>query len=362
MKHSGLEKDRVVYLDVLRVAAIFSVVTLHVAAVDFRAYPIQSMEWQISNFYHAVTRCAVSPILFMLSGALFLDPGRNVTIRRLWSKNILRIVTAFVFWSALYALITHRGAWDAKSFWIVFLRGHYHMWFLYAIVVLYILTPFIRPLVTDRLLLRYFLALTFTCAILLPTLQSLPALRLLNELISPATTRLKLNAALFSQYAFYFVLGHCLSDEDNELRQFLERHILIVYALGLFGAFVTIAGTWWLTFDAGKRVEVLLSRTSVFIAIQAVAFFLFVKRLYTGNVVSARARGVITALSALSFGTYLAHECFIILFLRTLKYNVFLSRELPLSEVPLLALLVFGCSLAVSWIIHRVPVLRDYIV
>ena len=60
-------------------------------------------------------------MFLMLSGALMLDPGKPFQIRTLYRKNILRILTAFLFWSALYALGTYfanrtgAGRWSLLS-------------------------------------------------------------------------------------------------------------------------------------------------------------------------------------------------------------------------------------------------------
>ena len=97
-----MNKERIIYLDVLRIISIFSVIIIHVAAMDWYTSPIDSLAWQSVNVYHAVTRFCV-PVMFMISGALFLSGEREIKLNRLWSKNICRIVMAFVFWSALYA-------------------------------------------------------------------------------------------------------------------------------------------------------------------------------------------------------------------------------------------------------------------
>ncbi len=54
-----------------------------------------------------------------------------------------------------------------------FINGHYHMWFLFMIVGLYLIVPFLlRPIVRDEKLLRYFLLLTLIFTFLLPQIAS----------------------------------------------------------------------------------------------------------------------------------------------------------------------------------------------
>lgn len=52
--------------------------------------------------YNAFARFCV-PIFFMVSGALWLDPKRNVTPNYLF-RHMLRLVTALIAWNLVYAL------------------------------------------------------------------------------------------------------------------------------------------------------------------------------------------------------------------------------------------------------------------
>ena len=91
------------------------------------------------------------PELLECSGLLhdqrgfFLGKKRDQSIRELYGKSILRIITCFVFWSAFYGafycFMTGNGKW---TFLNQFLRGHYHMWFMFVIIGLYWVTPLIR--------------------------------------------------------------------------------------------------------------------------------------------------------------------------------------------------------------------------
>ena len=89
--------------------------------------------------------CWNVPVFYMISGAFSLGKKRDQSIRELYGKSILRIITCFVFWSAFYGafycFMTGKGKW---TFLNQFLRGHYHMWFMFVILGLYWVTPLIR--------------------------------------------------------------------------------------------------------------------------------------------------------------------------------------------------------------------------
>ncbi len=67
---------------------------LHISAQNWCEIDIASFKWQVFNFFDSIVRWAV-PIFVMISGALFL--GRNSNIEKLYKKNILRIITFFLF-------------------------------------------------------------------------------------------------------------------------------------------------------------------------------------------------------------------------------------------------------------------------
>lgn len=72
---------RILYLDILRIMAIIAVVMLHVSAQRFYvSFP--SYEWEIRMFFNSMVRWGV-PIFVMISGALFLDPQKKISLAKL---------------------------------------------------------------------------------------------------------------------------------------------------------------------------------------------------------------------------------------------------------------------------------------
>ena len=96
---------RVIYFDVLRVAAIFAVVAVHLSAMHWADVDVNSRAWFAFNLYCTAGKWSV-PIFVMISGALFL--GRDVSISAILKKNVARIATVFLFWSGCYALVSRR--------------------------------------------------------------------------------------------------------------------------------------------------------------------------------------------------------------------------------------------------------------
>ena len=154
--------ERIWGLDILRLLAAFAVVALHVNPQAHLDVAIPSPAWGVMNLC-TVLCCWSVPSFFMISGAFLLSPSsRQHDTRYLYRRNILRMLTAFVFWSAFYAIahcaLYGKGKW---TFLNQFFRGHYHMWYLFALISLYWITPLLRKITESKRTTEYFLLTGF---------------------------------------------------------------------------------------------------------------------------------------------------------------------------------------------------------
>ena len=85
MKNIKIKRE--IYFDYLRIFAIFLVIGIHIAGINWHSSSANSITWKILNVYDSMFRCAV-PIFIMISGALFLNQEKELNIRRLFFKNI----------------------------------------------------------------------------------------------------------------------------------------------------------------------------------------------------------------------------------------------------------------------------------
>ena len=154
---------RTAYFDYLRVLATFAVVILHTAAQNWYAADINGWDWKVFNFYNGIERWCV-PIFVMISGALFLD--KDIPVKTIYTKYILRLFIAFTVWSGFYMLF-EEGIVDTLLRQL--LGGHYHMWFIPMIIGLYMCIPLMKCIVKEECNMKYFLLLAFGFAVLLPS-------------------------------------------------------------------------------------------------------------------------------------------------------------------------------------------------
>ncbi len=97
--------------------------------------------------------CAV-PLLVMAAGTRLLRPAESEPIGAFYRQRVLRLIPALIFWNAVYFRFRYWGehlspAQAAGIFWSG--GGFYgHMWFLPALLGLYLLVPAVRPWVLRR--------------------------------------------------------------------------------------------------------------------------------------------------------------------------------------------------------------------
>ena len=92
------------------------------------------------NVYDSLVRFAV-PIFVMISGALFLQ--RDIPTKIIYTKYILKLSVAYIFWSLIYSL--YYGG-NLSRHVINFINSTFHLWFIPMIIGLYIAYPIIMHL------------------------------------------------------------------------------------------------------------------------------------------------------------------------------------------------------------------------
>ena len=343
---------RVVYFDLLRVVAIFVVVAVHLSAMHWADVDVNSRAWFAFNLYCTAGKWSV-PIFVMISGALFL--GREVSISAILKKNVARITTVFLFWSGCYALVDLIFRHAPLSVVLSqLITGHYHLWFLYMIVGLYLLIPLLRPIVQNETLMRYFLLLAFVFTFLLPQLA------LFTSFVSLEASTVIRTVIMYSYCFFplgftvYFVGGYYLSR-----RSFSRREEIVLYCVGITALLFSIIAPAVLSRAQGAPNATFYNYNDLNVLCTSVPIFVFAKQHLNFPRMGERAYTLLRKMSKYSFGVYLVHPMVIELLqhfgIDTFSCNAFFS-------VPLLAVLVFAVSTLISALLNAIPFIKDHFV
>lgn len=351
------QTERIIYYDFLRIISMVAVIVLHTAAERWGGVEVHSLAWKSFNFYDSIVRWAV-PVFTMISGALFLSPSKNITVKRIYYKHIFRIVLAFFVWSSLYASRTLLKGNGIKSFLASVIAGHYHMWFLIMLVGLYMIVPLLRQITANKDLTKYFLLLSFVFTFLIPAVFF--ALRCIDRLYDSGfydfaqSVYDNINFHFALGFSFYFVLGYFLSTTS-----FSKKLEIICYILGIIGFISTVILSMGISYFLNEPNGTFYGNMTINVMLESIAVFVFCKIRITNIIKKEQMIKIVQKLSKLSFGVYLIHAFFLELLLKlgidTLSFN-------PVLSVPCIALLVFLLSLSVSAILNKIPIVKKYLI
>lgn len=358
------KQGHVVYLDILRVVAILAVVPAHIAVVHFANTDVFSTTWDISNIWNCLCRWSV-PVFVMISGALFLDPTREISFHKLYSQNICRIGRVLIFWSIAYALLDFiTGPFQGNKRILIthIITGHFHLWFLYMLLGLYCIVPLLRPICKDMKLVRYFLVLSLFFSFLVPSIvKFLTGLTLIAPHPILSETLKTINILFDYRFYFhftlgyvaYFVLGHYM---HQVLLQSKQRKF--IYALGILGWTFSIVFTRIVSHTIHGSFDFYTGGDGTLWALfESLAIFVFVKQ--HAHLLSSKLIAVFHSFSKYVLGIYVIHmgvrDCLSKIF------DIYSTDFNPLFSIPLLALLILCWSWIGTEIIKRIPWLEKRI-
>lgn len=330
------------WLDAGRMLAVAAVVVLHVSGSVVTQGEFGSSAWWAGNLYDAATRWSV-PVFVMISGALLLDERRSEGAGHFYRRRVARILVPLVFWTVVFVAWTAvrtRGAGDEYDIGdaveaVVSGKPYFHLWYLYMLVGLYLVTPVVRVIVRgySRRTLWLFTAAAF-------------ALSAVDEFRGATYNNDdELFLTWFVPFLGYFVAGHLIATSNRRVGWLVPSLAVLVSAAA------TAAGCF-LRGRAEDPQEGLYfyGYLSVTVIPMAIAVMWTLKSLTFGEQATRR----LSRFAASALGVYLVHP----LFLDTLRMRVRLVDLQPWVSIPAAAALIFAASLLVVGALRSVPLLR----
>lgn len=347
------KKERLIYPDILRIVSVFGVLVIHSISIFWDHIPVKTGSWAAFACIDSIFRFVV-PVFVMISGMFMLSPEKDRGIKNLYSKNILHILTSFIFWSFLYALFKNiptnpEISFSIKDFILSFIKGEYHLWFLFMIAGLYIVTPILRKIVNDKKLTEYFLVIWFVFCLFANFAKLIPHF---GNTIFEVLEKFKMSVAI--QYSGFYILGYYLNKHPLN-----KKFRVPVYILGFlsiaFTALATIYSSFRLLSEQTVYFDYLLPTT----LFSSCSIFIFVQNACKNRSFSEKKNRIIAALSKYSFGVYLCH----LIVIKTFKRLDIIKLDLPYLVIFLIVLISTAIiSTIASAILNHIPVLKKYIV
>ncbi len=349
-------KERKYYMDFLRIISIVLVMLTHCCDNFWLGIDVSDSRWTVVSLFLCMCHCAV-PMFFMISGALFLDNEKTITIKSIYTKYIPRVFAAYVVWSAIY--IAGSEPRSVSGVATLFAKSFYHLWFIPVLIGCYVVVPFLRKITESEKLTKYFLAVGVIFFILtisvLPLLEDVPSKLVSIPAVSLKDFLSKMSVLMVYKYPFYMVLGYYLSKKDfSKIKAGLTMGLGVVgYALSLTFVLVRAAKT-------NKFDDTMFDKFSIPVLLMAVGLFVFGKYVLSKIKLSEKSGRFVSFFSKSTFGAYLIHVLFINFFEKNLGFTI-LSIH-PVLGIPCFLLAVFVVSTLSSMVLNKIPFVKKYLV
>lgn len=348
------------YIEILRVISALAVIVVHVSGANWFRIPIGSANWVVQTFFNLAGRYSVC-VFCMISGALFLRPGREQSLREILGRYGKRMLLCLLVWDLIYAVIyTAMNQEDAGYFFQRLFKLPDHLWYLLMLMGMYLALPVLRAITKNRALTRYLILLL----IVFGTVDNITGLNgffadmagerlgyaLWKSLLGNLGT---LKSAFLPGYLAFFLLGHYI--HEYGLGKWHRPLVYTAVPALLLSALLTV----WLSGITGKYIYTFMLETNPLVVLASAGIFAF----FRGEGETPRDRdarsplaGAMTWLGGSTFGVYLIHFAVRDLLANCLDFSV--ASYPAILSVPLNSLLIFGISLALTVLAKRIPGLR----
>jgi len=311
-------------LDLLRVISMIMVVIIHIANYYCRAFnDIDKISYLGALIFNTISRISV-PFFFMISGATLLnkkyDKGKN-------KERIIKKIIVLISITIIYFI------WDKyymnKDINIISLLNKPErklLWFMYAIIGIYIALPFIKCMVDkmrkeeDKLFVILWLMFN----------GILKCLNIGNTYLIPIISG--------TYYLGYFVIGYMIIKYYNHINKRKNNKLLLITIILTFT--IVVISTYFISINSDKHFTKLLTYSNVLIMIASLSSFIY---LYFN--IKNKKNIIISKLSNLSFGIYLFHGIILDFIMKLIPYkNIYSYIGIPL----ILVVVIFITSIIVS--------------
>jgi surface polysaccharide O-acyltransferase-like enzyme len=342
--------EREIWLYCLTVSACCAVVWGHVAA-DLFISASTPFQWWVGNLTDCLTRWCMT-VFIMISGYLLLNPSKQYTYIEFYKKRAGRILIQLLFWAFFYSALTAvRHAYNGvpvtpNSFFMPILTGHpyYHLWYLYMLAGLYLLTPVLRSGMS-KLSPRLLVVVCAGLFVIPITVNTYCWFFLKTDFI---------DSYPFIVWPIYF-LGYYLAGHLIVKKTRIETKTSMLFVALLSAIAVTALGCYILKEKYSLFVGTyLFSPVSPNVVFMTLMFFMLVKKLAA----PLQQNKYLETGNALGFGVFLIHPFWIFF----LGYMGLAATKInPVIGVPVVSITALVLSLITAIIVQKIPYIRKVI-
>ena len=341
MDNSTTTKNRIEYLDTLRVLACFMVVLTH-STMPESDLSI-GMYLAIISFIGAPS----SELFLSLSGAILLPV--KVGFKDFYRRRFLKLLPPVIFWSIILTLgYYYLGKYDYNQTINSILRIPLYpaisvYWFIYVMIGLYLFAPIISKwlVCASKRQIEFFL---FIWLINL----TIPFLNLLSPYIFNSNGSHYWMLNYFGGFLGYWILGYYLRNYPIKINANDKRFIFLIFSLIIY------LSTLFILYRIDHPdIFSYFDNLQIGSAILVTLMFTFVQQ--TNKQTNKQTNFIKTTIKTIakySFGIYLIH----IFIIREFVWLFFENSSIhPIPETLIIAIISMGLSILILWIISKLP-------
>lgn len=289
------KKPKIVYLEVLRILAIFGVLFCHTENYGVHHYveTTNVVNYWIGIFLASVIQYCI-PLFFMISGAVLLN--REESIAYVYRHRVLKIAIVTILASLmqyLWDFREHRESMNLKGYFRMLYEGKAAtpMWFLFSYLSLLMVLPLLQRLVRAIKDNSWFWYLLLTWC-LLNDLLTIPEHYL-------GWSHTQLNLPILEGYVLASIMGYYVEHRSGELF-YKRRNVLILLGISML---LTIVGMYVNYTTLSESVYV--TKGNLFAIVYALTLFVIVRYICKFWRMPVFLEKVFCFAGAGAFGTYL---------------------------------------------------------
>lgn len=339
---SSSKEKRIIWLDIIRIVACFSVIANHY--ID--AFIFNSIDKLTGfNFIFYIVQLCFSkiavPLFFMITGVLLLK--KEYTYKDVL-KKIIRILVPLIIATILISYtINWIGPYSFKDFFIEPIFSVF--WYLYVLIGLYLMTPILQKMIKSLKSKQYIYM--FILCFIVPGI-----INYLNFVFNIKISHY-FSCTFFSPLIVYYVIGVFLTELEKNKKNKVKAWVLL-----LSSSLIYII-TFLILYSNDKEIYTFYTDCSnIFVGLISVSIFYLFRYYFEG--IKTKIDKFISSVSLTTFGIYFFH---MIVQLK-LTNSVLITKIFDFS--PIIALLLaeilsFSICSIITFLLRKIPLVRRFL-
>jgi surface polysaccharide O-acyltransferase-like enzyme len=344
---TSIDDGRIAQFPLIRIFACLAIVLLHLlyASTVYFKGAIGTGGLTAAKSVLSLVEWAV-PCFLMITGALLLDPGKEIPGKKLW-KYIRRMLLALLIFTLIFQIyqMIFEGDKSLIVSWLKnFVQGESwaHLWYLYLMIGLYLMMP-VYKIITAHASDRQLLYLVIVYAAVISVLPMLGICGLKSGFYIPT----------MHIYPVYLFLGYMI--HSDRLR--VTKRTAWVLTVGCSVALVLLSclrrplESAVFNADQLKAFDELFGYSSILVVGQSIGIFTLLDRMNVSEY--GRTSRFVQSLDDCAFGIYLIHMIFIRFVFKQLEINPYKSGGVLIFAG--MTVTFFFAAYVITFLLRKIP-------